>query len=104
MAKNNDQASLQQKVLDLEAEVLRLTEENDRLREAGVVNSVTIYPHGRSAPPAEMPTFSLEGKTYRFRAAAFHIDRQKRFAIPAVNDPVLLTQIVEKYPGLVEEI
>ncbi len=104
---NHDVQELLDKVAALESEALALLEENERLRKAldekQIVNSATVQPVVK-VEAADLPTFHLDGKTYRFRVHSFRADGQKRLSAVAAADPVQCALILEKYPSLVQEI
>lgn len=102
-----DVQELLDKIAALESEGLALLEENERLRKEldgkQIVNSATVQPVVK-VEAADLPTFNLDGKTYRFRVHSFRADGQKRLSTLVAADPVQCALILEKYPSLVQEI
>lgn len=87
----------------LEADLTSKNEELAVLRKAEDKSSVRIDTAKKATPSVPTETFDVEGKTYRFKKAAFIIGIEKHTAQSALENDALLVRLVD-YPSVVEEI
>ena len=92
--------------VQLEALELAVIEKDAALeiaRKSEQSSSVKIDTAKPTAPSVPIETFTVEGKTYRFKKAGFIIGENRYKAVEALQNDAILVKLID-YPSVVEEV
>lgn len=100
---------LEEKIVALEGMVGEMMEENaslkDRLEKLeSPGDSVKVHKEEKLVPKVPEKTFPQGNKKYRFTVASFSLKGKKYISEEVLSDKEFLKTIVEKYPGLLEQV